>query len=593
MAMVPPAAVALDGGDPRASLAGEGIAEYSRPALKNLHDPSVTIEEYFYYAKLTRAEEKNIPRIHHPVRKLLGFGKTQGVLTESGRRTSVNMPSTEPGLSEKTVTGDKASPSGSTDLAIISDAEWVQASRAARTATWGAIFYLITTDVLGPYSVPWAMLQMGYGPGITLYTVFGALAGYTGWQMWRMFLKLDSNKYPMKTYGDIAFRVYGTVARHLINVLQSIQLVFNVGVIVIGNGQGLYEINSNICFIVCCVIWTVLGMVIGQIRTLQKFGWIANLAIWLNIVVMIITIGVVSHSAPNYDAAATANGADVGTPGNRPPVVTTAGPPAGVEFTGQVVGLMQAVYSYGGAMLYCEFMSEMRKPMDFWKAILIADTFIYIVYLFFGVYVYSFQGQYTINPANQGMSPYGVLTAGNILGFISALIAAALYGNIGIKVLYQNILKELFGLPDLTTKKGKLIWIGCVPIYWTIAWILAAAIPNFSALSGLVAALCILQFTYTFPPLFMLGLKIKEDAIRPELGEGFDPATGQTVRHDSGMKRWVRGFFAGRWYIKLWNLVFFLGAFATCILGTYSSVESLIAAFAASRTTAFSCKGPI
>ena len=95
-----------------------------------------------------------------------------------------------------------------------------------------------------------------------------------------MFLHLDSTKYPMKTFGDIAFRIYGTAARHCVNVLQSIQLLFNVGVIIIANGQGLYQVNNNICYVVCCVIWTALGACIGQVRTLQKFGWIANFAIW-------------------------------------------------------------------------------------------------------------------------------------------------------------------------------------------------------------------------------------------------------------------------------------------------------------------------
>lgn len=91
----------------------------------------------------------------------------------------------------------------------------------------------------------------------------------------------------------------------------------------------------------------------------------------------------------------------------------------------------------------------------------------------------------------------------------------------------------------------------------------------------------------------MLGYQIQTDAIRHEQGEGFDPATGQAIRLDHGMKRWVRGFLAGRWYYKLWNLFFFLAAFVTCILGTYSSVLSLIDAFAAGRATAFSCKGPV
>jgi amino acid permease len=86
---------------------------------------------------------------------------------------------------------------------------------------------------------------MGYGPGIVLYTIFGALAGYTGYQIWSMFLTLDSDHYPLKTFGDIAFRAYGQVVRHIVNILQAIQLIFNVGVIIIQNGQGLYQINSN------------------------------------------------------------------------------------------------------------------------------------------------------------------------------------------------------------------------------------------------------------------------------------------------------------------------------------------------------------
>ncbi|KAK5153779.1 hypothetical protein LTR04_006162, partial [Oleoguttula sp. CCFEE 6159] len=509
--------------------------------------------------KIARQEEDALPDASHPVRMLAGFGKKK-----SDRRMPMNMPSTEATaqLSEKEKGGGMPRTDSPPDFGVVTDQEWHQAARAARTATWGAIFYLITTDVLGPYSVP------------------------TGYQIWQMFLALDSTQYPMKTFGDIAFRIYGTSARHLVNVLQSLQLIFNVGVIIIANGQGLYQVNSNICYIVCCVIWTVLGMFIGQIRTLQKFGWIANLAIWLNVVVMILTMAVVTHSDPNYDAASTAFGIDKGDG----TVHTTAGPPATVDFTGQIVGLMQAVYSYGGAMLYCEFMSEMRKPCDFWKALLIADSFIYIVYLFFGLYVYSFQGQYTINPANQGMSPYGPLLAGNIISFVSSLIAAALYGNIGIKVLYQNIFKELFGLPDLTSKAGKLLWVAMVPVYWGAAFVLAAAIPNFSALSGLVAALCILQFTYTFPPVLMLGLSVKRDAMQP--GEGFDPATGRTVRHDHGFKRWSRGM-KRHWYIKLFNLVFFLGAIVTAVLGCYSSVKSIVATFGAARTTAFGCKGPI
>lgn len=430
------------------------------------------------------------------------------------------------------------------------------------------------------------MAQLGYGPGIVLYTIFGAMAGYSGWQLWRMFLRLDSDRYPLKTYGDVAFRIYGTWARITVNLLQSIQLLCNVGVIIISNAQSLSQITTgSLCFVVCCVIFTIAGAVLGQIRTLQKFGWIANAAIWMNLLVIFITMGVAAHSEPNWDAAKASNQVEKG------PIITTGGPPPGVEFEGQVVGLMQAVYSYGGAMLFCEFMSEMKRPWDFWKGMVCAQSFIFFFYLMFGLFVYSYQGQFTINPVYQGLSPYNWQTACNVIAFISALIAAALYGNIGIKVLYNNLFTDVFHFPPLTEKRGKLLWVGIVPVYWVVAFIIAAAIPQFSNLTALVAAVCILQFTYTFPPFFMLGFEIRQHAMQP--GEGFDPATGRVTRFDSGFARFKRGF-ARQWYIKTFNVFYMLGAACCAVLGAYSAVKGIVASFQSNPAiSSFGCTSPI
>lgn len=159
-----------------------------------------------------------------------------------------------------------------------------------------------------------------------------------GYLLWRMFLGLDSHKYPLKTYGDIAFRVYGTPARHFTNILQSIQLLFNVGIIVLSNGQSLSQMDEGkLCFIAGAFIFAVAGGIAGQIRTLRNLGWLANFAIWLNLFIIIATMAIVAHSPPNYIAAL----ASYGTP--KGPIVKTAGPPDGIGFSGQVVGLMQAV----------------------------------------------------------------------------------------------------------------------------------------------------------------------------------------------------------------------------------------------------------
>lgn len=161
-------------------------------------------------------------------------------------------------------------------------------------------------------------------------------------------------------------------------------------------------------------------------------------------------------------------------------------------------------------------------------------------------------------------------------------------------VVYNNIFVELFHAPPLTTSPGKWAWVGLTPIYWAIAFVLAAGIPNFSGLTSVVAAFCILQFTYTFPPLLTTLFWIKKAALRD--GEGFDPATGVTVRHDGGVKRLVRGFFnQGPKHLafSLFNIVYFFGALALAGLGAYSAITSLQEAYRSSTTTSFVCTSPL
>jgi hypothetical protein len=57
-------------------------------------------------------------------------------------------------------------------------------------------------------------------------------------------------------------------------------------------------------------------------------------------------------------------------------------------------------------------------------------------------------------------SAYRFQTLGNAVSFISALIAALLYGNIGIKIFYSAVLRDVFRLPALDKRVGKLLWVG-------------------------------------------------------------------------------------------------------------------------------------
>ena len=404
----------------------------------------------------------------------------------------------------------------------------------------------------------------------------------------------------MKNYGDLAFRIYGTVPRYTVNILQTIQLLCQVGLIIISNGQAISQVSKfRLCYAVCCLIWAIAGFFVGQVRTLQKYGWLANAAIYINLLIMFITMGVMAHSPPNYAISVLGSSGGVVDPatitpnaqGQYPPIIHYAGLPNPNSLIGAINGLMQGVYAYGGAQLFIEFMAEMRRPRDFIKAMWGAQFFIYSVYMIYGLYVYYFQGQYSYNLSYQGVSPYGWQVVGNMLAVTSGLIAAGLYGNIGIKVLYNNILMDLLRAPPLTTPAGKWLWAAIVPIYWSVAFVVAASIPNFFGLVSVVAAFCVVQLCYSFPPILAIGYAIHKDSMRDD--EGFDATTGAIRRHDTGMRRWARGFWSRTWYINVWHVLYAIGALATAGLGAYAAIVSIIDAFKNPQLNAFTCQSPL
>ncbi|POY72763.1 hypothetical protein BMF94_4170 [Rhodotorula taiwanensis] len=503
-------------------------------------------------------------------------------------------------------------PSG--DLVGLSpyETELCNARRALRVAGWSTIFYLITTDILGPFNEPWtdsmhlitapyAIASMGMGPGVALYIIFGIIAFITGCMLNYQFLHLDSIRFPVRTFGDLGGRLMGTWMRHLCSFLQAVQLILNVGLIQLSNGQGVAQIaagHGSICFSIAVAIWCWLGIVIGQIRTLRGLGFFANAAVWINFLSMgfiahsmhhVLKVATslthLSHSPPNYAAAKAAYGIDAGPV----QVVAVVNQPVFAQVNGY-----ETLSSL--LLLFPELMTEMRRPHDFIRGMALAQALIIVCYLMYGIYVYAMQGQFTLALAYQGVSKYAWQTVGNVLALITGAIAAALYGNIGLKVLYINIVEGIFKGPPLMSKKGRLVWGVSVIFFWGAAFAIGSGIPSVGTLSGLVAAICIFQFTYTFPPLFMLALEMHKDAMKadePFETAGVAPRQADTWRQAS---RWRRGIFGGTMkstILKFVYFVFFLASLATAGLGMWASGTDLREALAAGAASSFGCASPV
>lgn len=105
-----------------------------KPQARKLHDPDVSFEEYHYYALRTREEEKSLVVAKTHWKEIVLRQKPSVAATRAP--SDVNISNRE-------------------NRNAISDREWTDASRAFRTASWGACFYLIVSlfrlvrDVLG------------------------------------------------------------------------------------------------------------------------------------------------------------------------------------------------------------------------------------------------------------------------------------------------------------------------------------------------------------------------------------------------------------------------------------------------------------
>lgn len=96
---------------------------FIKPQARKPHDPLVTFEEYHYYALRTREEEQAFEAPKTNWKQIVLRKKSPN---DVGKNDSALLASTERKISQ------------SSNHLEISDEEWTNASRAFRTASWGA-----------------------------------------------------------------------------------------------------------------------------------------------------------------------------------------------------------------------------------------------------------------------------------------------------------------------------------------------------------------------------------------------------------------------------------------------------------------------
>ena len=119
---------------------------------------SVEFEDYLYYAAVQRrAEDLLLHGATPEVEKVVKTNWFNRLSEHKGPNVNVNVQAIENPI-----------PPTADEL------ERETASRALRLASWASVFYLITTDILGPFNAPFAISQTGWVPGtkFQLFSIF-------------------------------------------------------------------------------------------------------------------------------------------------------------------------------------------------------------------------------------------------------------------------------------------------------------------------------------------------------------------------------------------------------------------------------------
>ncbi|KAF5666557.1 neutral amino acid permease [Fusarium circinatum] len=391
------------------------------------------------------------------------------------------------------------------------------------------VVLIVQAIALGSLSLPGAFATLGMVAGVISCIGIGLIAMYASHMVGLVKLKypdidhyVDAGRLLMGGFGDKLFAV-----------------VF-LGLLILATGShcltgtiALVKITgSSVCTLAFGVISAVILMVLAippSFTEIAILGYIDFISIILAIGITMIATGIQRSDAPGGFSSST----------------WSAWPQDDLSFTQALTAVSNIVFSYAFAAAQFSFMSEMHTPADFTKSIVTLGLTEIVLYTITGSVIYVFVGQEVQSPALLSASPlvskvaFGIaLPVIYISGSINATVACRfIHGR-----LYKNTITRF-----INTRKGWITWLAVVAFVIFLSWVIAEAIPFFSELLGICAALFISGFSFWIPPIMWFFL-LKE----------------------------------GNWYDKhnvkraACNCIVFVVGFFVFIAGTYASIDQIL-----------------
>ncbi|KAF7860754.1 hypothetical protein EAF04_008272 [Stromatinia cepivora] len=420
-----------------------------------------------------------------------------------------------------------------------------------RSCSWQKTAALLFSEYicLAIMSFPWSYSVLGLVPGLILTAVVAFLVLYTSLVLWEFCLRHPE----LRDVCDVGQMLFGgRWAWHATAVMFLLNNTFIQGLHVLTTAKYLNTVtNHSQCTVVFAVVAAVICWVCSVPRTFSALSWLATMsAVFTFISVMLATIfaGIEGHPL-GYNPDPTSIIPATGLFGGAP--IVTAIPVKGVTFVNGFNAFLNISYTFIGQITIPSFMSEMKNPADFPKALWAVTIAEVIVFSLVGAIIYAFTGnQYMTAPAfgSLGKKLYVDISFSFMvptLIFLGVLYASVSGRFILLRVFHNNKRH----LTDHTVT-GWSVWILILAVTWIGAFIIAEVIPFFSDLLSLMSSLFDSFFGFIFWGVAYIRMR------RVDYGEGWMGKTSKV-----GLS---------------FNVLIILIGLLFLSAGTYTSVQSIV-----------------
>ncbi|THC98559.1 hypothetical protein EYZ11_001989 [Aspergillus tanneri] len=351
-----------------------------------------------------------------------------------------------------------------------------------RTLHWWqcGMIMIAETISLGILSLPSAVATLGLAPAVVLIVGLGIVATYTGYVIGQFKLRYP-HVHSMADAGEV---MMGSFGRELLGTAQLLFLVFIMGSHIL---TFIVMMNTVTDHGTCSIVFGVVGLIISFIlalpRTLKKVSWMSISSFISILTAVLITMIAIAIQRPG-----------------KGKIDTTVDTSLYKGF----LAVTNIVFAYAGHVAFFGFISEMAIPTDYPKTLYMLQATDTSMYAVTAIVIYYYGGKDVKSPALGSTSPLISKIAYGI-AIPTIVIAGVINGHVACKYIYVR----LFRGTDRMQKRNLVslgTWVLIGIVLWTLAWIIAEAIPVFNNLLSLITALFASWFTYGMSGIFWLFL---------------------------------------------------------------------------------------